>query len=134
MGFEIMSFVLSSPEDIKKGDKVKTRAAYLKTAGPDRITHESALILMEALDYELPDCGNGEHVMNIDNTDPLEYEGCGDVLEYTVEELMAAAKRLEEMAMTAEKEHDAKRALKFIDKTIEAVESRGWDKAEIGFY
>lgn len=136
MGFEILAIVPILEKDAKtdaEKTKLKTRAARIATVGPNYQNHETAFILMECLDYEIGErCPQAlEATENDDGEMDYEFEGCGDIVEYTAEELCAAAKRVEESEIEASQK---KVVLEFLDKTIEALDTGGWDKAEIGFF
>ena len=137
MGFEILGIVPIKAEDatndIEK-TQLKTRVAVIRTAGQKIENHKTAFLMMEALDYEIGERCPEAFVEREDiMTGEMEcdFEGCGEVLEYTAEELTAAAKRIEENVQ----DPSQKKVLqKFLDKIIEALELGGWDKAEIGFF
>ena len=136
MGFEILAIVPILEKDAKTAaekTKLKTRVAAIRTIGPNYQDHTTAFILMECLDYEIGErCPSAlEAAENDDGVMEYEFEGCGDIVEYTAEELCAAAKRIEE---SDNEESQKKAVLKFLDKTIEALDVGGWDKAEIGFF
>lgn len=136
MGFEIIALVPVLPERAKtESEKVqlKTRVAAIRTTGQKFQDHTTAFILMECLEYEIGErCPKAlEPMVNDDGDEEYEFEGCGEVVEYTAEELVAAARRVEE---SSNEESQKKAVLKFLDKTIEALDLGGWDKAEIGFF
>lgn len=136
MGFEIMAVVPILEKDAKtdaEKTRLKTRAARIATVGPNYQDHNTAFILMECLDYEIGErCPSAlEATENDDGVIEYEFEGCGDIVEYTAEELAAAARRVEESDI---EDSQKKVVLRFLDKTIEALDLGGWDKAEICFF
>lgn len=136
MGFEILAIVPCLKENAKteaEKTRLKTRVARIATIGPNYQDHTTAFILMECLEYEIGErCPKAlEPMVNDDGDEEYEFEGCGEVVEYTAEELVAAARRVEE---SSNEESQKKAVLKFLDKTIEALDLGGWDKAEIGFF
>lgn len=137
MGFEILGIVPIKAEDAKSDiekTQLKTRVAMIRTAGQKREDHTTALLLMECLDYDIDErCPSAFEGQLSEFSGEVEYdfEGCGEVLEYTAEELCAAAKRMEE----SDNDPSQKKAVcGFLDKVIEALDTGGWDKAEIGFF
>lgn len=136
MGFEIIVFVPILEKDAKtdaEKARLKTTVARIATIGPLYRDHTTAFILMEGLEYELGErCPEAlEAVENDDGELDYEFEGCGEIVEYTAGELRDAANRIE----TSDNELDQKKViLAFLEKAIEAVEEGGWDKAEIGFF
>lgn len=137
MGFEIMAIVPILAENAKTDAeklKLKTRVALIRTAGAHKENHITAFLLMQALGYDIEErCPEALEAKENLMTGDMEYEfeGCGEIVEYTTEELVAVAKSIEE---TVEDPSQKKVLLKFIDKTIEALDLGGWDKAEIGFF
>lgn len=137
MGFEIMGIVpilaADAKTDVEK-QQLKTRVALIRTAGQKREDHKTALLLMECLDYDIdercPSAFEG-HESLFSGEMEYDFEGCGEIVEYTVDELCAAAKRMEE---SGNDPAQIKVVCKFLDKVIEALELGGWDKAEIGFF
>ncbi len=136
MGFEILAIVPIIEADAKTDAekmKLKTRAARIATVGPNYQNHETAFILMECLEYEIGErCPQAlEATENDDGEMDYEFEGCGDIVEYTADELRDAANRVETSNVDLSQK---KVVLAFLEKTIEALETGGWDKAEIGFF
>jgi len=133
MGFEIMAFV---PKPVGVGDTpgeklaTKKRVAIIRTIGTLRDNHLPALLLMDALDYELPDCGQND--TNLFEVDEEVYEGCGDVIDYKIEELRGALARIEDMVPPDDP--SGRQTIAFLDKIIAGLEEHGNEIAEIGYY
>lgn len=130
MGFEIMVII----PKVDVNGRTKTQVGVIRTVGTLLENHEPALALMKALGYDL-EVLCPEAMKTIENQftgeQEIEFEGCGDVVEYTLEELEAAAVKLEEMALGSD---GAVRALKLIDKTIKELQASELDKAEVCYF
>ena len=136
MGFEIIALVPILPERAKtESEKIqlKTRVAVIRTTGPNFQDHTTAFILMECLGYEVGErCPESMLPQkNDDGEVEYEFEGCGEVLEYTADELREAI----DMVQASDNEKSQKAAVTaFLLKALDEVVLNGWDKAEIGFF
>ena len=136
MGFEIFALVPILPERAKtdaEKNMLKTRVAVVRTVGQNFQDHTTAFILMESLDYEIGErCPESMIPTKNDDGDvEYEFEGCGEVLEYTESELREAIARVE---ASDNEESQKKAVLLFLNKAVSAVVDGEWDKAEIGFF